>query len=233
MDDASLDLELGPRLHWTPVERPGRVALRGRFVSLEPFESRHVEPLFQAAEGDGADPVMWRYLNNGPFGDIAPFRTWVEANMASEDPLYYAVVPEGGKASGQTTFMRMDPVNGVIEIGHIWFGGSIQRSPATTEAIYLMAVHAFDTLGYRRLEWKCHARNQRSRRAAERFGFTYEGTFRNHVITRDRNRDTAWYSIIAEEWPTIRSAFEAWLSPDNFDADGAQVRSLTEIRNSL
>ena len=233
MDDASLDHELGPRLNWSPVQRPDRRPLQGRYVTLEPMDAaRHADALFEAAEGEGSDPLLWRYLPYGPFGDLESFRSLIEKNSASDDPLYFTVVPEGGTPAGQATFMRMDPANGVIEIGHIWFGGSIQRSPATTEAIYLLAKHAFDNLGYRRLEWKCHARNARSRRAAERFGFTYEGTFRNHTVVRDRNRDTAWYSIIDEEWPAIRDAFEAWLSPDNFDAHGAQRRSLEDIRRA-
>jgi RimJ/RimL family protein N-acetyltransferase len=233
MDDASLNRELGPKMDWSPIQRPGRQPLRGRYVTLEPMDAaRHADALFDAAEGVDADPLLWRYLSYGPFGDIEPFRDLIEKNSSSDDPLFYAVVPAGGTPAGQVTFMRMDPANGVIEIGNIWFGGAIQRSPATTEAIYLLARHAFDDLGYRRLEWKCNARNARSRRAAERFGFTYEGTFRNHTVVRDRSRDTAWYSIIDEEWPDIRAAFDAWLSPDNFAPNGDQHRSLEEIRRS-
>jgi RimJ/RimL family protein N-acetyltransferase len=209
------------------------VTLQGRYVTLEPLDAaRHADALFNAAEGDGADPLMWRYLGYGPFGDAESFRAWTQANSESCDPLFHAIVPHGEAASGQTSFLRIDPANGAIEIGHIWFGGTIQRSPATTEAIFLLASHAFDTLGYRRLEWKCNARNGRSRAAAERLGFTYEGTFRNHTVVRDRNRDTAWFSIIDEEWPTIRAAFEAWLSPGNFDEAGRQIRSLTEMRRT-
>lgn len=234
MDDASLDRELGPRLKWTPATPPERTILQGRYVTLEPLDAnRHADALFAAAEGDGADTLLWRYLGYGPFGSIESFRSWVQANSESADPLFHAVVPTGGDASGQTSFLRMDPTNGVIEIGHIWFGGLIQRSPATTEVIALLARHAFDNLGYRRLEWKCNARNARSRAAAERLGFTYEGTFRNHVVVRDRNRDTAWFSIIQEEWPRVSAAFDAWLSPENFGADGEQIRSLVEIRRAL
>jgi RimJ/RimL family protein N-acetyltransferase len=207
--------------------------LRGHHVTMEPLDAgRHADALFRAAEGAASDPLLWRYLPYGPFDDPDTFREWVRTNSESTDPLFHAVVPTGGEASGQTSFLRIDPAHGAIEIGHIWFGGSIQRSPATTEAIFLLASHAFDGLGYRRLEWKCNARNARSRAAAERLGFTYEGTFRNHTVVRDRNRDTAWYSIIDEEWPGVRDAFQAWLSPDNFDANGTQIRSLTELRRS-
>jgi RimJ/RimL family protein N-acetyltransferase len=234
VDDARLDLELGPRLHWTPCNAPGRDTLTGRLVTLEPMNAeRHTEALFEAAQGDGADPLLWLYMGNGPYRDETHFHDWTTFAEASGDPLFYAVIPNGEPAAGQTSFLRIDPPNGVIEIGHIWFGGRIQRSPATTETIYLMAVHAFDTLGYRRLEWKCNARNARSRAAAERLGFTYEGTFRNAIVVRDRNRDTAWYSIIDEEWPRVRAAFEAWLQPENFSADGTQCRSLAEIRRAL
>jgi RimJ/RimL family protein N-acetyltransferase len=233
MDDVSLDRELGPRINWIPAIAPDSPTLCGRYVTLEPLDAaRHADALYAAAEGDAADPLLWRYLGYGPFGSCESFRAWVQANSTSPDPMFHAVVPAGGEASGQTSFMRMDPANGVIEIGHIWFGGAIQRSPATTEAIALLATHAFDALGFRRLEWKCNARNARSRAAAERLGFTYEGTFRNHSVIRDRNRDTAWFSIIDEEWPRVHAAFEAWLSPDNFDTDGQQLRSLTEIRRA-
>lgn len=234
MDDASLDRELGPRLGWTPASPPQRTVLRGRYVHLDPLDAeRHTAGLFEAAQGDGADPLLWRYLGYGPFTSSGEFRAWVETNSRSHDPHFFAVILTGGEPAGQATLMRIDPPNGVIEIGHIWFGGRIQRSPATTETIALLAVYAFDSLGYRRLEWKCNARNQRSRRAAERLGFTYEGTFRNHTVVRDRNRDTAWFSIIDEEWPRVRAAFDAWLDPGNFDESGVQVRSLTEIRQTL
>jgi RimJ/RimL family protein N-acetyltransferase len=172
-------------------------------------------------------------MGNGPYRDVADFQGWTASAAASDDPLFFAVVPIDEPPSGQVSYLRIDPPHGVIEIGHIWFGGRIQRSPATTEAIFLLASNAFDTLGYRRLEWKCNARNARSRAAAERLGFTYEGTFRNATVVRDRNRDTAWYSIIEEEWPRVRAAFEAWLDPANFDAAGNQLRSLAELRSQL
>jgi RimJ/RimL family protein N-acetyltransferase len=136
-----------------------------------------------------------------------------------------------GWASGVVSYLRIEPDHGSIEIGHIWFAPALQRTPQATEAIHLLARHAFDDLGYRRLEWKCDAANARSRAAAERFGFTYEGTFRQHMIVKDRNRDTAWFSLLDREWPAARAAFEAWLAPQNFDAEGRQRRRLAELRS--
>lgn len=226
-----LDEILGPRIHWQPVSAPDHSPLVGRFVTLEPMNAaRHAAALFRASHGTGTDPHLWDYLFAGPWDDEASFRDSIALNSASSDALYYSVVPTGGEAAGQVSYMRIDPRNGVIEIGHIWFGANIQRSRVATEAIYLLARHVLDDLGYRRLEWKCNDRNARSRRAAERFGFTYEGTFRNAVVVRDRNRDTAWYSIIDSEWPVIQAACETWLADDNFDADGRQIRTLAEIR---
>lgn len=233
MDETALDDILGPRLHWSPVPRPECAALRGRFVSLDPFDAdKHADALYRASHGDNLDPDLWTYMSYGPWPDAASYREWVEGRAQSRDPLFFAVIPTAGDAAGQATYMRIDEQNGVIEIGHIWFGPALQRTKAATEAIYLLARHAFDDLGYRRFEWKCHARNRRSRRAAERFGFTYEGTFRNAIVQRDRNRDTAWYAITDDEWPRIRDAFEQWLADDNFDARGHQVRSLKEIRDA-
>jgi RimJ/RimL family protein N-acetyltransferase len=151
---------------------------------------------------------------------------------ASEDPLCFAVIVDG-KAAGVVTFMRIEPAHAVIEIGHIWFGAPLQRTPAATETIYVLARHAFDDLGNRRLEWKCDAANARSRRAAVRFGFTYEGVFRQHMIVKGRNRDTAWYAMLDQDWPRIRAAFAAWLAPSNFDAQGRQVHTLEALRSTL
>ncbi len=231
MEPELLDRELGPQLQWRPVAPPAREPLVGTYVSLVPLDAdAHAASLYNAAQGDHADPLLWLYLPYGPFADDASFAEWVRANSTSTDPLYFAVVPADGEPAGQATYMRCDASAGVIEIGHIWFGGALQRTPAATEAIYLLARHVFNDLGYRRLEWKCNARNQRSRRAAERFGFTYEGTFRNARVDRDRNRDTAWFSIIDTEWPAIRDAFEQWLDPGNFDAEGRQRCALSDIR---
>jgi RimJ/RimL family protein N-acetyltransferase len=150
-----------------------------------------------------------------------------------EDPLFYAIVDRAaGAARGMASFLRMEPQHGVIEIGHIWFAPALQRTRQATEAIFVLARHAFDDLGYRRLEWKCDSLNAPSRKAAERFGFVFEGVFRQHMVVKGRNRDTAWYSMTDGEWPARRAAFEAWLAPDNFSAGGAQRRSLAEIRGS-
>ena len=228
MDDAILNAELGPFLNWHGTAVPQREVLQGRYVRLVPLDiETHTAPLFAAQNGDDR---TWLYMGNGPFADEASFRTYVDKMASSSDPLAFAVIPVDGDPAGVITYMRIDAANGSIEIGHIWYGASIQRSPVTTEVVYLTAKHAFDVLGYRRFEWKCHNRNERSKRAAERFGFTFEGVFRNHMILRGRNRDTAWYSITAEEWPPIRAGFEAWLDPANFDANGQQIRTLAEVR---
>jgi len=203
--------------------RPGRAAIEGDRVRLEPLDpARHAEDLFAAAQGDDA---LWDYLPYGPFADVGALTEHLRAQAASEDPLFFAVVVDGA-AVGVVSYLRIEPAHGCIEIGHIWFGAPLQRTPAATETIYLLARHAFDDLGNRRLEWKCDAANARSRRAAERFGFTFEGVFRQHMIVKGRNRDTAWFSLLDSEWPAARAAFEAWLAPANFDADGRQRSAL-------
>lgn len=199
---------------------------------LEPLEPKlHGDDLFAAAEG--ADE-SWYYLPYGPFGSKDEFRSWLEEHAATSDPMAFAIVDrEAGAARGIATFMSIVPEHGVIEIGHIWLAPRLQRTRQATEAIYVMARHAFDSLGNRRLEWKCDADNAASRRAAERFGFTFEGVFRQHRIVKGRNRDTAWFSIIDSEWPSRRAAFEAWLSSSNFDGRGRQMLSLAEIRAGI
>jgi RimJ/RimL family protein N-acetyltransferase len=174
---------------------------------------------------------MWDYLPYGPFASEAELSAHLEAQAAWQDPLVFTVVV-AGEARGIVTYMRMEPAHGAIEIGHIWLGAPLQRTPAATEAIFLLARHAFDDLGYRRLEWKCDAANARSRRAAERFGFAFEGVFRKHMIVKGRNRDTAWYAIVDDDWPAVRGAFAAWLAPDNFDASGRQRASLESLRRT-
>jgi len=221
-----------PGLDWKPARRPERAPLEGETVRLEPVDpSRHAGDLFATSEGA---PELWDYLAYGPFPSQQLFTEWLEERASSRDPLFYAVVDgNSGTAGGMASFMRIKPDNGVIEIGHIWFAPVLQRTHQATEAIYLLARHSFDDLGYRRLEWKCDALNQPSRRAAERFGFVFEGVFRQHMVIKDRNRDTAWFSIVDGEWPAVRAAFEAWLSPDNFDREGRQRHSLAEVRDSL
>jgi RimJ/RimL family protein N-acetyltransferase len=222
-------------LRWSPASAPGRTALNGELVRLEPLEPpRHAESLFTSSHGEGGDPHIWDHLAYGPFGDKDEFTAWLEKRAASADPLFFAVVDVATKqALGMASYMRIVPEHGVIEIGHIWFAPALQRTRQATEAIFLLARNAFDVLGYRRLEWKCDALNEKSRRAAERFGFTYEGIFRQHMVVKDRNRDTAWFSITDGEWPLRRLAFEAWLSPDNFDQSGVQRQSLSALRDLL
>ena len=177
------------------------------------------------------DPTIWTYLPYGPYEDAGDLKTLLDWEASSEDPLFYALAPlPGEQPVGVASYLRITPEHGAIEIGHIWFGAGLKRTPAATEAIYLLARHVFDDLGYRRLEWKCNARNDRSRRAAERLGFTFEGVSRQHMVVKGRNRDTAWYSIVDGEWPRVRAAFEAWLAAENFDEAGRQRRGLSEIR---
>ena len=204
-----------------PAVPPAHRPLTGARVRLEPLDpERHADDLLAAAAGD---PRLWDYLPYGPFADAAELGAWLGERAASSDPLFLAIVDLAtGRASGVASYLRIEPVHGCIEIGHIWFGAALQRTPAATETIYLLARHAFDDLGNRRLEWKCDAANARSRRAAERFGFTFEGVFRQHMIVKGRNRDTAWFALLDGEWPAVRAAYEAWLSPENFDAGGRQ-----------
>ena len=224
--------ELNDLLTWTPRPRPAREALTGATVRLEPLSvARHAASLFEAAQGAGSDPRLWDYMPYGPFGTEAEFADWVGQQVASDDPQYYAVVDVvSGRALGMVSYLRIEPEHGVIEIGHIWFGTGLRQTRGATETIFLLARHAFDGLGYRRLEWKCNAANDRSRGAAERFGFTFEGVFRQHLVVKGKNRDTAWFSIIDKEWPAIRDGFERWLVDDNFDERGEQKQSLAELR---
>jgi RimJ/RimL family protein N-acetyltransferase len=217
---------------WTPARRPDGTPLTGTRVALEPLDAgRHAGDLFAAAQGPGADPRLWDYLGYGPFADAAAFGEHVATQQRSDDPRFYAVVDRAtGRAAGVVSFLRIDEANGSIEIGHIWFGAPLQRTPQATEAIHLLARHAFDVLGHRRLEWKCDAANARSQAAAGRLGFTYEGTFRQHMIVKGRNRDTAWFSILDREWPAIDTAFTAWLAPANFNDAGHQRAALAELR---
>ena len=219
-------------LDWRPAQKPERSPLDGESVRLEPLRpERHGEDLFAATKGAEA---TWLYLPYGPFANKREFMGWLGERAALDDPLAFTIIDrEAGVARGIATLMSIEPEHGSIEIGHIWLSPQLQRTRQATEAIYLMARHSFDDLGNRRLEWKCDAANASSRRAAERFGFTFEGVFRQHRIIKGRNRDTAWYSITDGEWPLRRSAFEAWLARDNFDADGRQRRSLSEIREEL
>jgi RimJ/RimL family protein N-acetyltransferase len=223
-------------LNWTHSRRPDKAPLKGTRVRLEALDpERHGPQLFAGShEEDGSGNSLFRYLPYGPFAGVDEFKAWLEQRAETADPLFYAVVDTAtDTARGMASYLRMVPEHGVIEIGHIWFSPALQRTREATEAIYLMSRHAFDDLGYRRLEWKCDALNEASRQAAARFGFTYEGTFRQHLVVKGRNRDSAWFSIIDSEWPRIRAAFAAWLATENFDDAGVQRRSLAAIRAAV
>lgn len=215
--------------HWSPRPRPARVALAGAYCRLEPLDpSRHGGELFDASMAPGAE-TRFRYLSDSP-QDRGGFDGWLARAAASEDPLFYGVIDaSSGRCEGRQSFMRITPEHGVLEVGHILWGPAVARTRVATEALFLSARHAFDELGYRRLEWKCDARNDPSMRAARRFGFTYEGTFRQHMVVKGRNRDTAWFAILDADWPPLRRAFERWLSPDNFDQLGRQKVRLADF----
>jgi RimJ/RimL family protein N-acetyltransferase len=212
---------------WTTSPRPPRTPITGRFCRVEPIDAgRHAEDLYAA----NTDPLCWTYLFYGPFDSFEAYHRWLVNMTALDDPLFYAIVDNAShKALGVAAFMRIDPPNGVIEVGHLNFSPKLQRTAAATEAMYLMMRRAFDELGYRRYEWKCDSLNAPSRRAAERLGFSYEGLFRQAIIYKNRSRDTAWYSIVDTEWPARKKAFEHWLAAENFDAAGRQRRPLVEF----
>jgi len=205
--------------------------MAGRCCRVEPLDpQRHAEDLFAAYQED-PDGRHWTYLPIEPFRDLEAYRRWLAEIAAKDDPLFHAIVDaDDDAACGVASFMRIDPPNGVIEVGHINYSPRLQATTAATEAMYLMMRRAFDELGYRRYEWKCDSLNEPSCRAAERLGFTFEGTFRQAWVVKGRNRDTSWFSIVDTEWPAIRTAFETWLSPDNFDEEGVQKRRLSDVR---
>nr|WP_210348909.1 GNAT family protein [Aurantimonas marina] len=220
--------------NYGPRQLPGTQPLEGHGVRVEPIvDARHFDALFAAFSKDRKSEIF-DHLPYGPFADQAAFHRWAEATYLADNIRFHAILPSAaGRAEGVAALMRTDTANGVTEIGHICLSPSLQRSRAASEAFYLIMKRVFDELGYRRLEWKCDDRNQPSKRAAERLGFVHEGLFRQHMIVKGRNRDTAWYAIIDQDWPRVRSGFEAWLAPDNFDAAGRQRRGLTEMRESL
>ena len=222
---------LGSPLAWAPVRVPRRRSLQGSHVLVRPLDARaDAEALYAVSHRPHGDPSIWTYLADGPYGSYAAFREMLARAEVSEDPLFFAVVPRADdRPGGLAAYLRMAPEFGVVELGNIWFGVTLQRTTAASEAIYLLAAYVLDELGYRRLEWKCNALNAASRRAAERFGFTFEGVFRKHQVVKGRNRDTAWYAITDDDWPSIRRGFQAWLSAENFDGAGRQRRPLPEL----
>ncbi len=222
-----LEPPLGTPVDFTPASRPRREPLPGRYVTVRPLSPADAEDLYPVSHPPRGDSAIWTYLPTGPYDDVEHMRAALAAAAASEDPLFFSLVDEGSRRpAGVASYLRITPEFGVIEIGHIWFGVALQRTSAATESIFLLARHAFDELGYRRLEWKCNALNAASRRAALRFGFTFEGVFRQHMVVKGHNRDTAWFAIVDHEWPSIRRGFEAWLDPANFDGQGRQRQRL-------
>ena len=231
--DSTSGLPIGPEVPTHAAARPERVTIAGRFIRLEPLDAeRHGAALWQETHGVGAT-TLWQYLFDEPFADEKSLRDFLARKAASTDPLFYAIVDQAtGRAVGFETLMRIDPAHRCIEVGNILYGRSLQRTPGATEAQFLLMRYIFEELGYRRYEWKCNALNAPSRRAALRFGFSFEGIFRRHMIVRGRNRDTAWYSMIDEEWPAMKAALERWLAPENFDAAGVQRQGLVALRGA-
>lgn len=218
---------------WTTRPAPPATAMVGRFCRVEPLiPADHAADLYEANRAD-ADRRNWTYLGVDGFTELAPYRAWLDKMAAGSDPMFHAIVDLAtGRAIGIASYLRIDPANGVIEVGWVAYSRRLQRTPMATEAMYLLMRRVFDELGYRRYEWKCDSLNAPSRAAAERYGFQFEGIFRQAVMYRGRNRDTAWYSITDHEWPAIRTAFERWLAPTNFDAAGRQRESLTAMRDA-
>ncbi|MFD1703744.1 GNAT family N-acetyltransferase [Methylopila henanensis] len=228
------DPPLGPVVDAAPARRPEPVTLAGRHVVVAPVEpAKDAAELFAATSGP-EHARLFAYLFTGPFADEAAFRADIDASVASPDVVPLAIRDaRSGRTVGRASYMRIEPRHRVVEVGSILFTPALQRTPAATEAMYLMARHAFEDLGYRRYEWKCDALNAPSRAAAARFGFRFEGVFAKHMIVRGRSRDTAWFAITDDDWPRVMAAFERWLDPANFGPDGAQKRRLDDIRAAL
>jgi RimJ/RimL family protein N-acetyltransferase len=221
------ELPIGPPVDTMPAQRPGPVAFEGRYGRIEKLAPQHASALWNAVQGHDR---IWTYMSSyGPFPDGRAFTDWVGGRATLEDPYSYAVIDPSGHAVGIATLMEIRPEARSIEVGHIVYSPSLQRTPLGTEVQYLLARYAFETLGYRRYEWKCNALNAASRRAALRYGFVFEGILRQHSIAKGRSRDTAYYSMLDGEWPTRKAAFERWLAPENFDAAGRQRTSLRSL----
>lgn len=216
---------------WKPRPAPAPVTLEGRFVTLVPYErAKHAAALWEAFGELGINELL-AYFACPDFHSVDEFADWLDAVGKSGWLTEVFIDTKTEKAVGMANYMRADPANGVVEVGGVAHGPAMARTPIATEAHYLMARHVFEDLGYRRYEWKCHNANAASKRAAERYGFQFEGVFRQHMLSRGKNRDTAWYSMIDPEWPALKDAFETWLAPDNFDDEGRQKKSLREIRS--
>jgi RimJ/RimL family protein N-acetyltransferase len=228
-------------LNWKPVQPPRPVTLRGRSVTLEPLHAdRHSAAIWNAVRGHDE---VWAWLADGPYASESALHAALAEKQSSPSAVFFAILPHRGNrgdlalpdapplAAGYASYMRIDPAHGVVEVGNILLSPILQRTTAATEAMYLMARRVFDDLGYRRYEWKCNAENEPSRRAALRLGFAYEGIFRQHMVIKDRNRDTAWFAMLDQEWPARKRAFEAWLDPSNFDSGGIQKQTLQDLHS--
>ncbi|MFT5112048.1 MAG: RimJ/RimL family protein N-acetyltransferase [Parasphingorhabdus sp.] len=218
-----------PVENWVARALPPNIPMQGRCCSLEPLDADHHTPDLFDAFGRDPDGANWTYLGVGPFDNYDQFSDWVRKMCELKDPFFHSVIDkQSGKAIGVASYLRINPEHGVIEVGHIHFSPLLQRTTLATEAMFLMMQRVFDELGYRRYEWKCDALNAPSRKAALRLGFSFEGIFRQALMYKGRNRDTAWFAIIDKDWQTIKHAFECWLDPNNFSADGSQRSSLSQ-----
>lgn len=231
----------GPLVPFTPALLPTSQTIRGRTILLEKLSPKHADDLFTLTGGlEPSKEALWDYMFDGPYSDAEAFKASIASKSASKDPFFYAIIdkrnslPTFEKAIGYISLMRMTPDHLGIEIGNVMYSAALQRTTAATEAIYLLAQHAFHNLGYRRLEWKCNSLNEPSQRAALRLGFSFEGIFRQHLIVKGRNRDTAWFSILRDEWDdSLKAAMEKWLDAGNFGEDGGQIKSLQDLRAEL
>ena len=229
--DPETSLPIGARVAGPLAQRPRRADLPGQYLRLVPLDpAAHAEELWRSIRGP-ASAALWRYLFDGPYREYSGFYAALEKKAASDDPLYFAILDPARGATGYAALMRIEPEHRTIEVGSILFSPLLQRTRGATEAMYLIARHAFEELGYRRYEWKCDALNEPSRRAALRLGFQFEGIFRQHMIVKGRSRDTAWFSMLDCEWPDRKRAFERWLDPGNFAGDGRQIAALAELRH--
>jgi RimJ/RimL family protein N-acetyltransferase len=226
---------LGPPVTGDAARRPERIVMDGAYVTVVPLDRAHHGDALWQSSGGAEHQELWRYLHSGPFAERAAFDAYLNAKAASEDPMYFALVDRtmggtisgtGGRAAGHASYMRMDPGQRAIEVGAILYTPALQKTRAATEAMYLMARHAFEDLGYRRYEWKCNVLNDASQSAARRLGFSFEGVFRQQIIVEGRSRDTAWFSMLDREWPKRKREFERWLAPENFDRTGRQKTRL-------
>jgi len=218
---------IGLPVDTTPAQRPGQVTLQGRYGRIEKLMPEHAAELWKVF---GGHDEVWTYIStDGPFATAAEFSAFIAKRAAADDPYAYVIIDTSDRAVGYFTLLRIEPQMRVIEVGHVLYSPTLQRTPLGTEAQYLLARYVFETLGYRRYEWKCNSLNAASRRAALRYGFAYEGTFRQHLIAKGRNRDNAWFSMLDSEWPARKLSFERWLAPENFDGEGRQKISLAVL----